>query len=361
MATGPIRSSHEEPRQPRELTYGRSPGFRPRRFTGRPGNQSLKCRLHNVQRRVGQELSIAARTGSEETGSSGQRWTLNAPPEVGGHSLEYRRKVAIWFRLTQSLPAEEIDQCRSTLSLDERARCDRLVFERDRRDFAAAHALLRVALSHHGRLSPGEWKFGVEAGGKPYLADHPELQFNIAHTRGFVVCALSLSGPIGVDVEPIAHEQDIDLIWARYFAPREVADLRACREGADRSVRFTELWTSKEAYLKALGAGLGRPLDEIAFQFPNASEIQAASDGAPIEAGWRFGLFAPRSDFRLAVAVRATTRFGSLRASGLKRQTNLNSFRYGGHASSAAWTAGRPLVTQCSARLENAPPSPFWR
>jgi 4'-phosphopantetheinyl transferase len=238
-------------------------------------------------------------------GSSVQRQTHSAAPTSEEAAWKFAEPVAIWFRVTQSLTAEEVDQARSTLSSDERARCDRLVFERDRRDFAAAHALLRDALSRHGRLSPGDWKFGVEAGGKPYLADQSELQFNIAHTRGLVVCALSLAGPIGVDVEAIAYERDIDAISERYFAPTELADLRARHDVARRGAHFTELWTSKEAYLKALGAGLRRPLDEIAFQFPGASEIRAASESAPIHADWRFGLFAPRSDFRLAVAVRA--------------------------------------------------------
>jgi 4'-phosphopantetheinyl transferase len=250
-----------------------------------------------------QTRAESGETGS--TGSSAQRQTHSAAPTSEAAAWKLAEPVAIWFRVTQSLTAEEVDQARSTLSLDERERCDRLVFERDRRDFAAAHALLRDALSHHGRLSPGDWKFGVEAGGKPYLADQSELQFNIAHTRGLVVCALSLSGPIGVDVESIPYERDIDAISESYFAPAELADLRARHDVASRSAHFTELWTSKEAYLKALGAGLRRPLDEIAFRFPAASEIRAASEGAVIHVDWRFALFAPRSDFRLAVAVRA--------------------------------------------------------
>ena len=161
------------------------------------------------------------RTGAEETGSSRRRRTSGAPPESEAAAWNIDEKVAIWFRLTQSLTAEDVGQCRSRLSSEERERCDRFVFERDRRDFAAAHALLRDALSLHGRLAPQAWKFDVEADGKPYLAEQSELQFNIGHTRGLVACALSLSGPIGVDVEPIAHERDAESISERYFAPRE--------------------------------------------------------------------------------------------------------------------------------------------
>ena len=243
--------------------------------------------------------------GAGSTNASAQRRTHGAGPEPEAGAWRLAEPVAIWFRITQSLSAEDVDLARLTLSPDERARCDRFVFERDRRDFAAAHALLRDVLSRYGWLSPAEWTFTAEAGGKPHLADPSELQFNIAHTRGLVACALSLSGPIGVDVESIAYDRDVELIAERYFAPAELADLRAFPDSTRRCAYFTELWTSKEAYLKALGSGLQRPLNEIAFRFSGASEIRATSDGAPIDADWRFGLFAPRSDFRLAAAVSA--------------------------------------------------------
>jgi 4'-phosphopantetheinyl transferase len=218
-------------------------------------------------------------------------------------------QAIVWFCFTQSMSAQAVDQARSVLSLDERARCDRFVFERDRRDFVAAHALLRNVLSHHGGLPPEAWKFGSEAAGKPNLIDRTELQFNIAHTRGLVACALSLAGPIGIDVESVDGERDIESISENYFAPAEVTELRACKEGLHRQARFTEFWTLKEAYLKALGAGLGRPLDEIAFGFSGASDLQVTAQGQSKPVDWRFGLFAPLAGYRLAVAIRANTKF----------------------------------------------------
>ena len=266
-------------------------------------------------------------------GSSVQRQTHSAAPTSEEAAWKFAEPVAIWFRVTQSLTAEEVDQARSTLSSDERARCDRLVFERDRRDFAAAHALLRDALSRHGRLSPGDWKFGVEAGGKPYLADQSELQFNIAHTRGLVVCALSLAGPIGVDVEAIAYERDIDAISERYFAPTELADLRARHDVAPQRAfhRIVDLEGGLSQGARGRPAATAR---RNCISIPRASEIRAASESAPIHADWRFGLFAPRSDFRLAVVVAPKVRFGSLRASGPKNQTALGSPPYVGRADS---------------------------
>jgi 4'-phosphopantetheinyl transferase len=256
-----------------------------------PSAGSDKARLTNASTPIDRPLP------EDESARKTVTWKLAQP-------------VVIWFRSTQSMSAQAVDDARSMLSTDERARADRFVFERDRRDFAAAHALLRGALSHHSGLSPDGWKFASEAAGKPYLVDQSELQFNIAHTRGLVACSLSLAGPVGIDVECIEGEREIDSISENHFAPTEVAQLRACREGAPREARFTELWTLKEAYLKALGAGLGRALDEIAFGFVGASDIHVTLQEAPGHASWHFGLFAPLDNYRLAVAVRTNTNFG---------------------------------------------------
>ena len=70
-------------------------------------------------------------------------------------------------------------------------------------------------------------------------------------------------------------------------------------------MHFTELWTLKEAYLKALGSGLQEALDEFRFEFRSGSKLHF--NGPPGAAGesWRFGIFAPSHNHRIAVAVRA--------------------------------------------------------
>jgi 4'-phosphopantetheinyl transferase len=239
----------------------------------------------------------------------GARQKDNNPQMSDVVSWKLVSSVVIWFRLTQSMSTQEVEESRSVLSFEERARADRFAFDRDRRDFIAAHALLRGALSYHGGLTPDVWSFASEATGKPYLVGHSELQFNIAHTRGLVACALSITGPVGIDVESIDIERDIESVWENNFASSEITELKACEEGGIRQARFTELWTLKEAYLKALGTGLGQPLDEIAFRFPGASRLRGVAKDNSSHAGWRFGLFAPLDNYRLAVAVRANKDF----------------------------------------------------
>ena len=171
-------------------------------------------------------------------------------------------EIAVWYRRTESLSDSDLQAIDAVLSDEERLRRDRFVFERDRRDFAAAHALLRTVLSTYEATPPGEWRFERDRHGKPFVsapqAGTPPLAFNLSHTRGCVCCAIARAARVGVDVERLGRVTDASEIAERYFAAEERRMLKAC--GADESqARFVELWTLKESYIKAIGLGLGIP------------------------------------------------------------------------------------------------------
>jgi 4'-phosphopantetheinyl transferase len=89
----------------------------------------------------------------------------------------------------------------------------------------------------------------------------------------------------------------------RFFAPCEVAQLEQCA-GETLDERFIELWTLKEAYVKARGDGLSCPIDQFNFTFGDASTMAfATADPAVSAAAWRFALLAPSPRHRLALAV----------------------------------------------------------
>src|SRR5579872_4112529 len=78
-----------------------------------------------------------------------------------------RGDVLVRWQSTDALGAEATRTALARLSVDERARHDRLRFDRDRRDFAAAHALLRETLSEVASVPPEAWRFDTDAHGKP--------------------------------------------------------------------------------------------------------------------------------------------------------------------------------------------------
>jgi 4'-phosphopantetheinyl transferase len=216
--------------------------------------------------------------------------------------------VHLWYRATGSLDDAAVNAALRLLSKEERSRCDRFVFTHDRWDFAAAHALLRCVLSNYEDVPPTDWSFEVTDRGKPFLrasrGGMPPLAFNLSHTRGLVACGVGRESDIGVDVEGLDRAPDDLDIAGRYFSPVEYAMLASMPQ-RDRPGRFVELWTLKEAYIKATGRGLGAMLNEFGFEFAGERDLHfTARQGVP-EGMWAFALFNPSPRARMAVAIRS--------------------------------------------------------
>jgi 4'-phosphopantetheinyl transferase len=167
------------------------------------------------------------------------------------------------------------------LSNDEKDRLARYHFESDRNLFAVAHALVRLGLSRHSQVDPGDWQFRLGSYGRPEIAaPGSQLRFSLSHTRGLAVCAVTLNWDIGVDVEETSQGSPIE-IADRYFSSREVCDLReipACR----RRRRFFEYWTLKESYSKARGMGLSLPPDRFWFR-RDSKQVWRIEFGAEVD------------------------------------------------------------------------------
>ncbi len=146
-------------------------------------------------------------------------------------------------------PKERLE--RALALLPEAPRASALRFRRpaDRQSRIAARLLLREGLRRLGcDTSLAAWRVGPA--GKPCLAAHP-AHFSFSHTPGFAAVALSLSGPLGLDVElPYA----LSLEHASRFLDAEEED--HVRRQPDAARELARLWTIKEAVLKADGSGL---------------------------------------------------------------------------------------------------------
>lgn len=144
------------------------------------------------------------------------------------------------------------------LSEAEKARADRFRFEHDRVLYMTSHALLRMMLSFFCDIEPKDWLFDQTSYGKPVVRDGlPKFYFNITHTRGLVACGLSRRYDLGVDAEFI--ERTIELDVAKRLFTREEWEYLASTSVEGIEARFFDIWTLKEAYVKARGLGLLLP------------------------------------------------------------------------------------------------------
>jgi 4'-phosphopantetheinyl transferase len=214
-------------------------------------------------------------------------------------------EVVVCWRPTSAANNEEYLDALSDLSQDEHAQAGRFVFDTDRRNYVFAHALLRRTLSSlmHDTL-PRDWVLKPDRLGKPQLTPARNgLTFNLTHTMGVVACAVARHADVGVDVERVGRCTDVESVASSFFSPIEVQML-ARKTGVDRQVMFTEIWTLKEAYLKALGVGLSHPLDTFGFRCGGSGELRFELPVGENASAWRIALLAPLETHRLAIAVR---------------------------------------------------------
>ena len=153
-------------------------------------------------------------------------------------------------------------------------------------------------------------RFDRGAHGKPSLRSPATLQFNLSHSGGALLVAISRDQPLGVDLESLARQRP-GLELARRFFDGEEADALA-RLGAPRQhAAFLRLWSCKEAVVKALGQGLSFGLARLRFAldsqgWPIALNVIHASAGTPQE--WQIIQLAPGVDAVGAVAWRGPER-----------------------------------------------------
>ena len=215
--------------------------------------------------------------------------------------------VHLWFRKTQGLADDAVTGADRSLSTEERARRDRFQFAADRRDFTIAHDLLRRTLSSYANVPPPDWRFTTNEYGKPSIDSEDRhlagISFSLTHTRGCVACGVTPGETLGVDIERADRSLAVMEIADQYFSEEEAAWLRNCSDET-RCVRFAELWTLKEAFLKATGLGLSGSLASVSFRFEEPGRILFNPPHVSERSVWRFALFDLGSMLRLGVAVR---------------------------------------------------------
>lgn len=143
-------------------------------------------------------------------------------------------------RLDRPLTAEEADTLLRVMPPERRERLARLPREELRHEPLCAYALLYMA----ARALYG-WKtlprISRNRYGKPEFAEHPDVQFNISHTRHAALVGVH-DEPLGVDIEKL----------------RPVSERTMQRAAGTVSQReFFESWVRSEARIKYRGAGLG--------------------------------------------------------------------------------------------------------
>jgi 4'-phosphopantetheinyl transferase len=226
--------------------------------------------------------------------------------------------VHVWGVSLEAEP-DTVEQCRQYLSPEESLRAHRLTSEQQRGHFVVAHGALRVVLSLYTDCGPRELSFHNLSSGKPMLhgtdVSVNRIRFNLSHSHGRALIAVSKDREVGVDLEKIRADRDVTALAARFFAPQEQAAIMQAGMSAKHWI-FSRIWVAKEAVMKARGSGLTFPLDQ--------HRIELSGDGSacclinednpldtappaiqflPLEEGWVGAVAAEGSGWRVTLCT----------------------------------------------------------
>ena len=210
----------------------------------------------------------------------------------------------------------------SILNTEEQDRYTRITAPRVKRQFLQTRLALRHILSlYNSTIAPSQWQFTRNEYGRPSLigdAFEHGLVFNISHTRGALVLGFASSGDIGVDVEYTQREARAIALADRYFSPFEVQALLRL-DPAKQRARFFDLWTLKEAYIKACGMGLALSLASFSYRFSDYGiDIDFAANRNDDSARWEFWQLRLSPEHQAAIAFGKAAIGGSTRLLGMR-------------------------------------------
>ena len=156
-----------------------------------------------------------------------------------------------------------------TLAPDERQRAARYAIPEQRDRFVARRGLLRQVLSLLRGTAPEAIRFRYDDTGKPELVTdgQPPLYFSTSSSGAAALIAVSPSHPVGVDIERVQPDIPLEAMIADWLSPTEAALFRQTQPPRHHDLFFS-LWARKEAYLKAVGTGIGAELSRVSVAEP---------------------------------------------------------------------------------------------
>lgn len=159
--------------------------------------------------------------------------------------------VHLWYAPLQRM-RDRLDAYAALLDPVEQERMHRFHFAVDRERFILGHGLLRTLLGHYLHRDPSLIRMARGPFGKPFL-ERKDLHFNLSDTKDALLIAFTSGTELGADIETMTREVDHRAVSEHYFTAPEI---RAIEASDDPKRRFLELWTRKEAVLKASGVGI---------------------------------------------------------------------------------------------------------
>ena len=216
---------------------------------------------------------------------------------------ELEKETQVWSVLLDAGP-EGMQGALSLLSPEEQARCSEFRLGSLQQRYTLARAALRTLLAAYLDVPAGSIPLRYGARGKPFLQDpSSRLQFNLAHSGDLCVLAFTLDSDVGVDLERIRSLRDAAAVAERFFSKEECEDLLQA-PAAQREQAFFRCWTRKEAFVKAVGAGLYFPLNRFRVSLQERAALLEINGSTTEAESWSLHDLPTQPGYAAALAVR---------------------------------------------------------
>ncbi len=161
----------------------------------------------------------------------------------------------------------------SVLSPDELIQASQFKFKELQQKFLLRRTILRKILGRYCGSSPKKLNFCTTSYGKPYITGDINISFNFSHSNELAYVAITNDLPVGIDVELIEEFDSKEKVAKQFFSPKEYTEYTNL-EPHKKLEAFFDIWTRKEAFIKAIGEGLSYPLDQFQVTFKNRSDTK---------------------------------------------------------------------------------------
>ena len=138
--------------------------------------------------------------------------------------------------------------------------------------YVEIHGRLRNLLAQVLNQSPEKIRIKKAEHGKPYLADYPELAFNLSHSADRWMIAMGWNCRLGVDVEICGQRSNLSGLVNKSFSKEEATYWIQLPE-TQKNQAFYRTWTKKEAFVKATGYGIALGLNQCVINPENQAEF----------------------------------------------------------------------------------------
>lgn len=216
----------------------------------------------------------------------------------------------------------------SILSAEEKARALRFSFNKDSQAFILRRFVMRVILAKYLNIRPNEICYSYTENGKPYLTNTSipmHFNFNLSSSNNMIALLISKKSNVGVDIEYMDKQFPFYDVIKTVCSEQEQAVL-AQMPRLIQFRKFWQLWTAKEAYLKAIGIGLMLEPKHIQFSAASISQFSKNLElckKSKVE--WKFKSLLLNSNFMMTATMQ-TNQLPSLKKHCLDFSTLLSEF-----------------------------------